>query len=309
MQIASRRGWVLGNAPRLAMAVGLVAVGFWAFACESSGGGAGSVGDAGGVGDVGPAGDTAGRGDAAPGDTAATDTSAGDAADLGPDAAPPVRDECGRAPVTVPSRCTACHESPPTVAGHPQNARCHLCHGAVIDENYEAVDPMAHQNGVVDVELTCGSCHGQGTQSAPPPDLSDGCSPTSVGVGAHAAHAGQCAACHVVPATNDAAGHIDGDGRAEVVFSGLATADGAAPSWDGQKCANVYCHGATLTPGSLPEPRWTDASGAAGACGACHALADPQGNADADCHACHATSVDAAGQILPGGTHLDGVKN
>jgi predicted CxxxxCH...CXXCH cytochrome family protein len=120
------------------------------------------------------------------------------------------------------------------------------------------------------------------------------------------AHQVNCSNCHTVPLSTWDAGHIDGDGLAEVNFKNLAVANGAAPVWDGQTCLGVYCHGATLSGGDHKEPDWFDTTGTAGLCGACHRLTDPQGNLNADCHSCHPTSVSPANEILPFGTHVNG---
>jgi predicted CxxxxCH...CXXCH cytochrome family protein len=164
---------------------------------------------------------------------------------------------------------------------------------------------------------SCTGCHGgQDNQSgAPPTDLAGGTSTGLVTVGAHSGHVAAgvaCAACHLVPASTDAPGHID-PSPAEVVLSGLAVAPGGpGPTWNrgAATCSNVYCHGAAFqaaSRGASLEPVWTGAL-AGGACGGCHA-ATPAGHGPfsvTDCATCHATSVDAAGAIAPGGTHLDG---
>ncbi len=120
-------------------------------------------------------------------------------------------------------------------------------------------------------------------------------------------HQVACSNCHVVPLSTWAEGHIDGDGKAEVVFSGLAKAGGAQPVWNGTTCKNVYCHGATLKGGDYKEPVWKDTSGAASRCGACHRLADPDNNTAADCSSCHPGTVASDRSILPFGDHLNGV--
>src|SRR4051812_49394754 len=72
------------------------------------------------------------------------------------------------------------------------------------------------------------ACHGADTSNAPPKSISGVTATTARPVGAHQAHlvaspawhrAVECGDCHVVPATVDAPGHIDGDGVAEVAFS------------------------------------------------------------------------------------------
>lgn len=227
-------------------------------------------------------------------------------------------DDCGYAVVPVPAACTACHGAPPAKSAHgphPANSRCYRCHGAVFDQSLAPLPTGLHNNGTVDYAVGCSSCHGWNQGVSPPQNLRGECSPGLDGVGAHKAmrmsatpvHQVACANCHVVPLSTWAAGHIDADGRAEVVFSGLATAGGAQPAWNGTTCENVYCHGATLKGGTHTTPVWKDTSGAAGRCGACHGLADPDGDTAADCAACHPGTVAGDGTILPYGDHLNGI--
>jgi predicted CxxxxCH...CXXCH cytochrome family protein len=69
-------------------------------------------------------------------------------------------------------------------------------------------------------------------------------------------------------------------------------------------CAGTYCHGGA-------EPAWTRLDQGEAACGTCHGV-PPATPAHAptltlrDCHTCHAGSVDAFGNILTNGRHLDG---
>ncbi len=223
-------------------------------------------------------------------------------------------DDCGFTIVKVPDGCDKCHGAPPNSARHPENNRCYRCHGNVIAQDFAWVQEKLHNNGTVDYAVGCTSCHGWNQGVSPPQNLRGQCSVDQPGVGAHAAmrnatlpvHQVACTNCHTVPLNTWAAGHIDGDKKAEVTFANLAILDGAHPVFDGKKCTSVYCHGATLTGGTLTEPSWTDTSHAASRCGACHRLTDPQGNTDVDCHSCHPTTVDESGAILPRGTHING---
>jgi len=220
----------------------------------------------------------------------------------------PGLDDCGQKIVVVPEECTNCHSAPPA-GTHPQNTRCYKCHTETVDENFKPVADSKHDNGSVETELTCTSCHGHEKADDPWSNLKGECGLTKAGVGSHPAHSAYCVECHVVPATNDATGHQDGDNKAEVSFSGLALTGGVTPVWKDGKCSSVYCHGATLSGGTATEPTWGDHSGQAGSCGSCHLAADPDGNTEADCNSCHSTSVDKDRKIIPGGTHLNGVKD
>ncbi len=224
-------------------------------------------------------------------------------------------DDCGYPVVQVPAGCTGCHGAPPVNGKHPANNRCYRCHGQVIDSSFTFLPTNLHNNGTIDYAVGCSSCHGWNQGVSPPQNLKGECGQGLDGVGAHKAmrmspmpvHQVACSNCHVVPLSTWAAGHIDGDGKAEVVFSGLAKAGGARPVWNGTTCKNVYCHGATLKGGDYKEPAWKDTSGAASRCGACHSLADPDNNTAADCSTCHPGTVASDRTILPLGGHLNGV--
>ena len=117
----------------------------------------------------------------------------------------------------------------------------------------------------------CAGCHGTEAPWAPPPDTRGHEEESYRGVGSHRAHLGAilgrkvaCGECHVVPATVDAAGHLDSALPAEVAFSGIGTSDGLEPVAEAAgpapeavvTCRNVYCHGASLDGGSRTSPAW-----------------------------------------------------
>ena len=220
---------------------------------------------------------------------------------------------CDSDPAKLPDGCVGCHGMPPTAKNHPPNTRCWRCHGNTVDRDFKLVNAKLHQNGKVDVSVGCSSCHGWSLGVSPPSDLTGDCTAGTRSNGAHLAmrkaalpvHQVACSNCHPVPAALKTAGH--NDGKIDVVFAELAVVGGAKPTWDGEKCNNVYCHGATLKGGTLTNPTWTDTTHAASKCGACHALATPDGKTGVDCSACHPTTVGKDGQILPRGTHLNGV--
>jgi predicted CxxxxCH...CXXCH cytochrome family protein len=174
-----------------------------------------------------------------------------------------------------------------------------------------------------DWQTNCTFCHGEQTvayagganpvKAAPPQDVAGSSATSSVGVGAHQRHLSSaivagglaCDACHVVPA--DLA-HVKGQ-PAALTFSTFS--GGAAASFDAAsaRCSNVYCHGATLGGGSAPAPKWTVVDGSQSTCGSCHGAppASPHpASTITGCESCHAVSVDAQGNVLAGGKHLDG---
>jgi predicted CxxxxCH...CXXCH cytochrome family protein len=180
----------------------------------------------------------------------------------------------------------------------------------------------------------CLGCHGSvggDPSGAPPNDLAG--SDVGGAVGAHTAHLGKqvaCEECHKVPGRISDPGHIvkldgtpDPDGRGEVVFGPRATNGGTfsasfAPAplpGKGGTC-NVYCHGGSLgaAGGSNTRPKWGDPQMN---CGSCHGdgtgtVGAPRGGSHGptltptDCAACHPDTVGPGGEIVPGGTHING---
>lgn len=211
--------------------------------------------------------------------------------------------------------CQACHGQ--NYAGGIANSSCLTCHPNTPED--------------------CTVCHGgvDNQSGAPPKDLADNTSTTARGVGQHTLHlaggdigsAIECTTCHVVPDSLYAAGHIDSELPAELMFFGLAQADLAAPSYDNGagSCANTYCHGNWSLPraqsgfsgfysadtmqGNAAAPGWTDP--ATGECGSCHGL-PPTGHNPFDisaCSSCHAAVVDNQGSIIDKSKHVNGMVN
>jgi predicted CxxxxCH...CXXCH cytochrome family protein len=120
-------------------------------------------------------------------------------------------------------------------------------------------------------------------------------------IGAHQAHVRAlsgisspvaCSECHVVPATVNAAGHVDAS-PAEVTFGALASL-GTSPVWNNadNTCSNTYCHGANIGGGSTKNPVWTQVDGSQVACDACHGNPPPSPHPPAsDCGMCHALTA------------------
>lgn len=171
--------------------------------------------------------------------------------------------------------CGSCHGNPPP-APHPAGGACADCHPQTVLANGRIdVAGGQHIDGQVDVGgLGCSACHGSDADPAPPVSLDGASDPAEVGVGAHQAHLNDgvlrqalaCEECHRVPATVDEAGHTDSDLPAELTWGPLATTAGAQPVWDRDQatCASSYCHGASLSGGSLTTPAWTNLDGISG---------------------------------------------
>lgn len=254
------------------------------------------------------------------------------------------------------------------VAIHPagwQRSSSPNFHGiAIAADNYNLIPcQQCHGNdylgGVVGVDClpchsqpdgpeACNTCHGEFRgdatnliTSAPPRGLGNETDSTSVAVGAHRVHLlyyadvrQTCGECHNVPNRLNAPGHLDGDGRADVVFNGqlavLATEGGArqpSPIYGGTtfSCQNTYCHGnwgllASQSPasfiytadkmeGSNAAPVWNNAETAA--CGTCHGL-PPTGHREfaiTACANCHSSVIDGNGNIIDKSKHINGKVN
>lgn len=193
---------------------------------------------------------------------------------------------------------------------------CQSCHGA------------DYAGGVVETScLTCHSatpegcttCHGGNGSLAPPKDTRGNRETTFFGVGAHQAHLGQgslsaalnCTDCHQFPAGFADPAHIDGDGRAELVFGARASTNGSVPVYDPQTntCAGTYCHSGGRM-GNNAVPVWTEVGSGQAACGTCHSLppGEETGHAQValSCSICHSSVVDADNNIIDTSLHING---
>jgi predicted CxxxxCH...CXXCH cytochrome family protein len=114
------------------------------------------------------------------------------------------------------------------------------------------------------------------------------------------------------------ASHLFHAGAASLKFSGLATADGAQPSWDRASgtCSNVYCHGGgtraradTGVPGGASTlhqtPSWTGGPAEVG-CGFCHSLPPRDARhaipgvayGSTHCVDCHSKTMTPSGDLI-----------
>jgi predicted CxxxxCH...CXXCH cytochrome family protein len=221
--------------------------------------------------------------------------------------------------------CTSCHGAPPA-APHPQIADCSRCHGEIVaEDDVTMIAKSRHVDGIVDVAVdkSCTACHG-GANPAPPKDLSGSSSTTSPGVGAHQTHIlgtarsrpVACGECHVVPENVLDAGHMDSPPPAELTFSGVALAYGAAPVYASGSCQSSACHGAVFpdghaSGGSNTTPLWTTVDGTQAACGTCHGLPPPAPHPKVEfnpiCSACHEDIAPDNATFVHPELHVDGV--
>ena len=198
--------------------------------------------------------------------------------------------------------CRSCHGE--DYSGGSAGGTCLTCH---------AESPEA-----------CSVCHGSAAGAAPPEDLQGNEDTSRAGVGAHQTHlnesaatlALECAECHVVPQEFTDPAHIDGDGRAEVVWGERARTGGAEPHYDPEAhtCADTYCHSGGKY-GSNPTLMWTDVGTGQGDCGTCHGMPPTAESTDGDTHLpgapdscsnCHPNVVDEENAIADKARHLDG---
>jgi predicted CxxxxCH...CXXCH cytochrome family protein len=156
-------------------------------------------------------------------------------------------------------------------------------------------------------------CHGDDISNAPPKSMSGATETTSIEVGAHRSHLNvaptwhrqiECADCHVVPATVDAPGHLDGDGKAEVTFAMIA---GPNAAWNGTTCT-TGCHGSALIGGGQSTPTWTRVDGAQATCGSCHGVPPPAPHPiGTACAACHPTLEEDNTTFRDPASHINGI--
>ncbi len=203
---------------------------------------------------------------------------------------------------------------------------CQECHGAALDGGGSRVSCSSSSCHTAGWQTNCTLCHG-GTDNmtgAPPVGIRNETARTTLAVGAHTSHvqntathlAWNCTRCHTTPANALSAGHIDGDGRSEVVFDSL-NPTGSYDRATG-RCASSYCHGngrasngaivwgtpATLTCSSChndattPTSSWT-MSGQHRR----HVISQ-----HIACNECHNTVVSATNTIIGLNLHVNGLK-
>jgi hypothetical protein len=194
---------------------------------------------------------------------------------------------------TRPVGCNDCHLSPPT--GHFAGP-CTNCHAEVNAAGTALSGGPLHLDGKVELgngSGLCGACHGTGASPWPSTFAHPGHQNPSI------SEPVACSSCHVVPATLLSPGHLDSP--LNVTFSGLATARGASPTWNGTSCQDVACHGANLADPPTVTPVWTDLSGKAAACGACHGIPPTQHTTATDCNrsGCHGSEITLTNAGLP----------
>ena len=211
---------------------------------------------------------------------------------------------------STPGDCSVCHAS--TAA----DSASLLLDGEHLDSEEDVTFAAGFGGEYDDDAGTCNAtyCHGAGVTTTSwttgtPLGCND-CHSTASLPGAHAAHAsitgGDCVACHggtVSSPTTLANRFAHANGVADVA---LGAQWGGTYSSSTHSCSGTYCHGAANT-----TPAW--ASTTPLGCGDCHTPASlPGGHAKhlpmvrGACDGCHDETVTSAGELKPGGPHVDG---
>jgi predicted CxxxxCH...CXXCH cytochrome family protein len=197
---------------------------------------------------------------------------------------------------------------------------CKSCHGADYAGGLaDASCITCHSN----TPEGCTTCHGaSGSSIAPPQDTNNNINASFSGVGAHQIHLQggdlgspvACGECHALPEGFADPAHIDGDGRAELVWGPFATQDGAlVPHYDSEShsCSDTYCHSGGRF-GANPTVVWNEVGAGQADCATCHAM--PPGPdtghlnvpVTTPCATCHGSVVDADNNIINPDLHLNG---
>ena len=205
-------------------------------------------------------------------------------------------------------------------------AACQTCHGNNLLGGLARVSCETCHSGW---QTDCTFCHGSEPTNdpAPPEGVNGETARTNLVVGAHQEHvdatsmhvAWGCEMCHLEPTSALSPGHIDGDGRAEVVFTqGPAWERGGNYAYGTGVCSNLYCHG---NGSSIRGSQDWDTNPTLD-CGSCHApftrpsqteLRAMSGRHDKhvrdrgySCDVCHGNVVDGSGDLLRVDLHVDG---
>jgi predicted CxxxxCH...CXXCH cytochrome family protein len=145
--------------------------------------------------------------------------------------------------------CTSCHGYPPTTAtiGGPTGL-------ATPTTGATATNPGAHATHAKGRLMACNTCHnGYAAKTMPSNSIDIG---FAINAGNFPGFTGSVTGGTYINTTPLTPPYT---------FSGAVSTTGAS-----QTCANIYCHGATLTGGSSTTPTWTGTNQAA--CGTCHGV-------------------------------------
>lgn len=224
-------------------------------------------------------------------------------------------------------------------------SKCEQCHAADFSGGTTGKSCLTCHTGSKG-PLACNTCHGDfndPSHIAPPRDIEGNTSTGAPGVGAHEKHLYtntignkvKCSACHNVPQSVYAQGHLDTGLPAEINFKGQAVLGGitgATFNYNSFSCSNTYCHGnfnfsktsapaedqfafvSDMMSGNNATVDWITVNGTQDKCGSCHDL-PPKGHIGhgtmpvKDCVGCHYGVVDSEGNIIDNTKHINGEVN
>ena len=187
---------------------------------------------------------------------------------------------------------------------------CGMCHGGATLNGGVRSCELCHPGW----KTNCTFCHGgmDNQLGSPPWGVDDETETSARQVGAHTAHvsasatkvAYDCSMCHVVPTDIFSAGHIDGDGFAELSMSDCNGGSYASPT-----CSSVYCHGNGKSTNAGGSATWT---GGGMGCQSCHPsnnLSNTHGDHGFACGTCHGLTVSGSSTIIDPVMHINCVKD
>ncbi|HML76718.1 CxxxxCH/CxxCH domain c-type cytochrome [Geobacter sulfurreducens] len=198
--------------------------------------------------------------------------------------------------------------------GGTWNATARTCASTVCHASGKATAPQPPAPAWTGAAMGCNGCHGTSNPLGTP-DYANGGSAAAL-ANSHAKHvaaAADCALCHVNTTTTGTAikagATVHTNGVIDVNLNTANARVGGTATWTaGSKtCANVYCHGATLTGGTAKSPVW---GATLTGCGTCHgfppATSVHTGKVATDCIGCH-PHVNASGTgFTDAAKHING---
>jgi predicted CxxxxCH...CXXCH cytochrome family protein len=205
---------------------------------------------------------------------------------------------------------------------------CKGCHGADLNGGSASSCTACHASaGFAAWDTTCTFCHGSTAtgRANPPVDVRGRTPTTNVSVGVHEAHATTgianpiaCAECHPARTASVVAdaGHVDGNGIAEIAFGTIARTGNVTPTYTrtsatSATCASTYCHGrfsGGVNSGQGATVGWTSTTQVG--CTSCHGRPPSTGNhgdhSGRSCGDCHGVGYTTSAVVKA--THIDGIE-
>jgi predicted CxxxxCH...CXXCH cytochrome family protein len=197
--------------------------------------------------------------------------------------------------------------------GGAWNATAKNCTATVCHSSGKATAPQPAAPSWAGAALGCNGCHGLSNATGTPDYASGGAAVALANSHAkHVASAADCDACHTNTTTTGTAikagSALHTNGAIDVSFNPAKA--GVTATWTAgtKTCANVYCHGSTLTGGTAKSPVW---GATLSGCGTCHGYPPVTtvhtGKTPTDCITCH-PHVNATGTGFTDATkHLNSV--